>query len=86
MQMRNRVRASEQCPTDFASRGIPVSVKNARAAVCGFAREGELGAGAVELRAPLDELADVFGPLFDKQGNGFRAAKAVLARWCLVAG
>lgn len=42
-----------------------------------FAGEGELGAGAVKLSAPFDELGDVVGAFLDEQGHRFRAAKPV---------
>ena len=52
-------------------------VQNARSAVRGFSRKRQLGACAIELRAPLDQLSNVFRPLLHQEGDRFRAAKAI---------
>src|SRR5262245_19909794 len=52
-------------------------MKNARAAVCCFACEGELCSGAIKFGAPLDQLRDVFGTFFDEQSDGFGTAEAI---------
>ena len=52
-------------------------VEDARAAVRCLARKRQLGASAVEFRAPLDELGDVLRSLFHQHRHGFRAAQAV---------
>ena len=77
MKMRDGVGASEESSADFAASGIAMSVKNARAAVSGFAGKGKLGARAVELGTPFDELGDVARTFFDKKGDGFGIAEAV---------
>ena len=52
-------------------------MQNPRAAVRGFACEGQLGPGTVEFCAPFDELRDVLWTFFDQQGHGFGPAQAV---------
>src|SRR5256885_5434271 len=66
MKMRNRIGAGEKCAADFASSRVSMRMQNARTAMSGFPREGQFRSGAVELRAPFDELRDVFGAFFDK--------------------
>ncbi len=54
MKVRNGVRAGQEGAADFAAGGVAMGVQDAGAAMGGFARESELGAGAVELGAPFD--------------------------------
>ena len=65
MEMRDGMSAGEKGAADFASRGIAMSVENARAAVSGFTSKRELGARAIKFGAPLDELSDVAGAFFN---------------------
>src|SRR5215470_16260176 len=75
--MRQCMSASKQSAADFAAGGVAMRVENARAAVCGLARESQFGAGAIEFRAPFDELSDVLGTFFHQQGYRFRPAESV---------
>jgi len=75
--MRDGVGAGEQGAADFAAGGIAMGVEDARAAVGGFASEGEFGAGAIEFGAPFDELGDVFGAFFDEESDGGGIAEAI---------
>ena len=77
MEMGKFVRAGQKCAADFASGGVAMGVQDAGAAMRGFAREGELGAGAIELGAPLDELGDVLGTFFDEERDRFGTAEAI---------
>src|SRR5579859_1570946 len=77
MKMRNGIGAGKKGAADFAAGGVAVRVKNARTAVRRFAGEGEFCAGPVEFRAPFDELRDVLRTFFDKERDGFGAAKAI---------
>ena len=43
---------------DFASGGVAMGMQHAIAAVGALAGEGDLGSGAIELGAPIDELFD----------------------------
>ena len=54
-----------------------MGVQHAVAAVCAFAGEGDLGAGAVELGAPLDQLFDARRTFFDQHARGFFVDQAV---------
>ena len=62
---------------DLAAGGVAVGVQNAVAAVRAFARERELGSGAIELRAPLDQLFDARRTFFDQHARGFLVDQAV---------
>ena len=62
---------------DLAAGGIAVRVQNAVAAVRAFAREGELAALAVELRAPLDQLLNRGRALFHQRVHRGAIAQAV---------
>ena len=62
---------------NLAAGGIAVGMQHAAAAVRAFAGEGDLGAGAVELRAPLDQLLDARRPFFDQHARGLFVAQAV---------
>src|SRR5258707_8802630 len=73
----NFVSARKKCAADFASGGVAMRVQDARAAVCGFASEGKLGAGTIEFGAPFDELCNVLGTFFDEESHGFCAAEAI---------
>src|SRR5882724_5022010 len=52
-------------------------MQDAGAAVRGFTREGEFGAGAIEFGTPFDKLRNVFGAFFDEKSHGFGAAEAI---------
>lgn len=80
MEMRDCVSAGEQRSADFASGGIAMGVENTGAAVCCFAREGEFRSGAIEFRAPFDQLRDVLRAFFDQKRNGLGAAQTVPGR------
>ena len=54
-----------------------MSVQHAVAAVRAFAGEGDLGAGAIELRAPLDQLFDARRAFFDQDARGFFVAQSI---------
>ncbi len=54
-----------------------MSVQHAVAAVRAFARERDLGAGAVELGAPLHQLLDARRTFFDQHARGFFVHQAV---------
>ena len=60
-----------QRAADLTAGGIAVSVQHAVAAVRSFAGEGNLRSGAIELRAPLDELFDSRRPFFDQHASRF---------------
>ncbi len=77
MKVRNRIGAGQQRAADFAPRRIAMRMQNARAAVRGFASEGELRAGTIEFRAPFDQLRDVLRAFFNEQCHRFGPAKAV---------
>ena len=59
-----------ECATNLAAGGIAVRVQNAAAAVRAFASEGDFGSGAVELRAPLDQLFDARRAFFHQNARG----------------
>src|SRR6266699_1249243 len=67
MQVGNGVGAREESAADLPPGGVPVSMENARAAVRGLAREGQLGARAIKFGAPFNELLDVLGAFFNKK-------------------
>lgn len=69
-----------QSASDLASGGIAVRVQHAGAAVGAFAGECELGAFAIELRAPGDEFLDTIGAFFDENACGLRIDEAVTGR------
>ena len=77
MEVRDFVSAGKEGATDFAASRIAMRVEDARAAVRGFTRESEFGAGTIEFGAPLDELGDVLRAFFDQESDGFGAAEAV---------
>ncbi len=52
-------------------------MQNAVAAVRAFAGERDLGSGAIELRAPLDQLLDARRTFFDQHARGFFVDQAV---------
>ena len=54
-----------------------MGVQHAVAAVRAFAGEGDLGAGAIELRAPLDQLFDARRAFFHQDARGLFVAQAV---------
>ena len=62
---------------DFAAGGIAVGMQHAVAAVRAFAGKGDLGAGAVELGAPLDQLFDAGRTFLDQHARGLFVAQAV---------
>src|SRR5581483_5286451 len=62
---------------NFASGGIAVRVQNPIAAVRAFAPECQLGAVAVELSSPGDQLFDPLGCVLDQNLGGFRIAEPV---------
>src|SRR5579864_3109213 len=67
----------EEGAKDFASCGIAVRVKNAIAAVRAFAAEGQLGAIAIKLRSPCDQLFNTLGSIFHQDPGGFGIAQAI---------
>ena len=54
-----------------------MSVQHAVAAVRALARKSNLGAGAIELRAPLDQLFDARRTFFDQHARRFFVAQTV---------
>jgi hypothetical protein len=62
---------------NFASGGVAMCVQNAIAAVCALPAKSKFGALAVELRAPLDQLLNAIGGIFDKDGCRLRVTQAV---------
>ena len=54
-----------------------MGVQHAIAAVRAFAGEGDLGAGAIELRAPLDELLDARRAFLDQDARGLFVHQAI---------
>ena len=52
-------------------------VQNAVAAVRAFAAEGELGALAIEFRAPLNQFIDALGGVLHQYFGGFGIAQAI---------
>ena len=54
-----------------------MSVQHAVAAVSALASEGDLGAGAIELRTPLDKLLDAGWAFFHQDSRSLLVAKAV---------
>src|SRR5438132_11958862 len=77
MKMRNGIGAGEKRAADLAAGRVAMRMQNARTAMSGFPREGQLRTGSVEFGAPFNELRDVFGTFFDKQRHRFGPAKAV---------
>ena len=69
MEMWNGVRPCQKSAADFAARGIAVRVEYAGTAVRSLTGESQLGAGAIELSAPFDELRNVFGAFLDEECN-----------------
>ena len=67
-------------PRDLVSRRIALRVQDAAAAVRALAPEGQPRAFPVELGAPLDELLDGRGPLFDQGVDGRLVAQPVASR------
>jgi hypothetical protein len=78
--MRQGVSTGQESAADFAAGRVAVRVEDARAAVRGLAREGQLRAGAIKFRAPFDQLRNVLRALFYQERYGFRAAQAVAGR------
>ncbi len=66
-----------QCAANLASGRVAVSVQHAVAAVRAFAGERDLGSGAVELRAPLDQLFDAGRAFFDQHARGLFVDQSV---------
>jgi len=62
---------------DLASSGVAVSVQHPVAAVRTLARENNLCASAIELRAPFDQLFDALRTFFHQHASGFFVAQAV---------
>src|SRR5438270_11522188 len=54
-----------------------MSVQHAISTVCTFTGEGQLGAGAVEFRTPLDQLFDTQRPFFNEHACRFGIDDAV---------
>ena len=61
----------EERAANLAAGGVAVGVQHAIAAVRAFAGEGDLGAGAIELRAPLDEFFDARRTFFHQNARRF---------------
>ena len=66
-----------QRAANLAAGGISVGMQHAAAAVRALAREGDLGAGAIELRAPLDQLLDARRAFLHQHARGLFVAQAV---------
>jgi hypothetical protein len=62
---------------NFASSGISMGVQDAVAAVCSFATEGQLGAMAIEFRAPLNQFLDSQRRILDQNFRCLQVAQAV---------
>src|SRR6266849_8983347 len=77
MQMRDGLSSREQHPSNLETRGAPVRVENARAAVCSFSREGQFRPCVTGAGAPSNQLSDVLRAFIDKQFHQFRAAQPV---------
>ena len=66
-----------QGAADLAAGRVAVSVQDAAAAMRALARECDLRTGAIEFRAPLDQLFDARRTFFHQDARGFLVAKAV---------
>src|SRR6266702_636740 len=62
---------------DLSTRGISMRVQHSIAAMCAFAGERQLGALAVELRTPLDQLLNACWTFFDQHAGGVRITQTV---------
>src|SRR5215470_210446 len=69
--------SSEQSPADLTPSRITVRMENPRAAVRRLARESQLRAGAIELRAPFNQLRDVLGAFLDQKSDRILSAQPI---------
>ena len=73
-----------QSAEDFASSGISMRVQDAVTAVCAFTSESQLGAFAIEFRAPLKQFLDAFRPFFHQYLGGIGVAQAIAGIECVL--
>src|ERR1019366_944079 len=66
-----------ECPADLTPSGVSVGMQHAAAAMRSFASKRDLGAGAIELRAPCDELLDTGRAFFHQDSCSLFVAQAV---------
>src|SRR6266702_4088326 len=73
-----------QSAQDFASRGISVRVQDAVTAVRALTSKSQLGAFAVEFRAPLNQLLEALRTFFHQHFGGIGVAQPIAGVECVL--
>src|SRR2546430_7964106 len=73
-----------QSAEDLLSSGISMCVQDAVTTVCAFARESQLGAFAVEFRAPLNQFLDALRTFFYQYLGSIGVAQPIARIECVL--